>query len=110
MELNEYAKKAEQTDGGTTIGDKHYVYLTVGLAGEAGELANKVKKIFRDDGGEITEARREEILSELGDILWYVAMLSKEFGTSLEEVAIMNNRKLASRLERGMVHGSGDKR
>lgn len=110
MELGDYQKKARRTNGRTTVGGNHYVYLTMGLVGEAGELANKVKKIFRDDNGQVTEGRKGEIISELGDVLWYIAMLSEEFGSSLEEVALMNNKKLESRLARGTVHGSGDKR
>lgn len=110
MELGEFQKRAKRTNGRTTIGGNHYVYLTMGLAGEAGELANKVKKIFRDDNGQVTKVRKGELISELGDILWYIAMLSEEFGSSLEEVAVMNNKKLKERLARGTVHGSGDKR
>lgn len=73
------------------------VYVALGLAGEAGEVANKVKKIYRDDGGEITVERRSEIIDELGDVLWYAAMLAKELGVSLENVALRNLAKLEQR-------------
>lgn len=110
MELNEYAKRAERTWEKIAIDGNDYLYPAIGLAGEAGEFLNKVKKIYRDDKGELTPERRADMLYELGDVLWYVAILSKELDSSLEEVAAMNNKKLESRLLRGTVHGSGDKR
>ena len=85
-------------------------YPALGLAGEAGELANKVKKVLRDDGGAITEERRKDLLDELGDVLWYVAELATCLGGDLQEVAAKNIEKLQSRAERGKLQGQGDQR
>lgn len=109
MEFNEYQEKAR----GTAIypnRDNNFIYPTLGLVGEAGEVAEKIKKVIRDNDGIITEEKREEIKKELGDVLWYIANLSKELGLTLEEVAEGNLTKLYSRLERDKVHGDGDNR
>lgn len=81
-------------------------YLTLGLAGEAGEIANKMKKVYRD-GREIS---REDMKSELGDVLWYVAGLAGAYGLPLSEVAESNIEKLQSRADRGRIQGEGDDR
>ena len=86
------------------------VYPTMGMVNEAGEVAGKVKKIFRDRGGEITEADREALKQELGDVLWYLAQICTELNLSLQEVAEANLTKLFSRLERGQIGGDGDNR
>lgn len=90
--------------------DAGIVYLALGLNGESGEVAEKVKKIVRDQAGKLTDFDRVEIGKELGDVLWYLAMLAEELGISLEEVAQGNIDKLISRKERGVIHGSGDNR
>jgi NTP pyrophosphatase (non-canonical NTP hydrolase) len=90
--------------------DHSIVYPTLGLANEAGEVAGKIKKIFRDRQGQITDADREALKSELGDVLWYLAQICTELGLSLEEVAEANLIKLFSRLERGAIKGDGDNR
>lgn len=90
--------------------DNNFIYPTLGLAGEAGEVAEKVKKVLRDGNGEVSLEKKEEIKKELGDVLWYIANLSKELGLSLEDVAQGNLEKLRSRQERGELHGSGDNR
>jgi len=72
-------------------------YSSLGLAGEAGEVANKVKKIMRDDGSEITPDRRQQILDELGDVLWYVALVADELDATLSSVATANIEKLQAR-------------
>jgi NTP pyrophosphatase (non-canonical NTP hydrolase) len=82
----------------------------MGLVNEAGEVAGKVKKIFRDRGGEILESDREALKQELGDVLWYLAQICTELDLSLQEVAEMNLVKLFSRLERGQIRGDGDNR
>ena len=88
-----------------------YAYLTLGLAGEAGEVADKMKKFLRgDDGDKFSEERREAIKKELGDVLWYIARLSDELDLPLQEIAQLNHDKLMSRKERGAIHGSGDNR
>ena len=109
MDFEEYQKKAGKTAIYPGIG-KNFVYPTLGLAGEAGELANKVKKIIRDHESVIKEEHREDMKGELGDVLWYVAQTATEFGLSLEDVAQANIEKLASRHSRGKISGSGDSR
>lgn len=86
------------------------VYPTLGLVNEAGEVAGKIKKIFRDRGGQISEADREALKGELGDVLWYLTQICTNLGLTLEEVAEANLDKLFSRLERGQIHGDGDHR
>jgi NTP pyrophosphatase (non-canonical NTP hydrolase) len=90
--------------------DHAIVYPTLGLTNEAGEVAGKVKKIFRDHGGQISEADREALKHELGDVLWYLAQICTELDLSLAEVAEANLVKLFGRLERGTITGSGDER
>ena len=86
------------------------VYATMGLTGEAGEIANKVKKILRDDDGVMSIEVREELRKELGDVLWYVAQLATELEIDLGDVGEANLAKLASRAKRGTLTGSGDNR
>jgi NTP pyrophosphatase (non-canonical NTP hydrolase) len=86
------------------------VYPTLGLTNETGELAGKIKKIFRDKGGVIGPEDREALKQELGDILWYFTQLCTELDLTLEEVAEANVVKLFSRLERGQIQGDGDNR
>lgn len=85
-------------------------YLPQGLAGEAGEVANITKKIIRDDDGIITDESRLKVAKELGDVLWYIAMLCNEFDLKLEDIAQSNIEKLYSRKQRGKISGSGDDR
>ena len=86
------------------------IYPTLGLTGEAGEVANKVKKIIRDDGNKINEGLVQEISAEIGDVLWYIAVLADDIGCKLSDIANANLVKLANRKEKGTIHGSGDKR
>lgn len=86
------------------------LYPTLGLVGEAGEFADKIKKVWRNGRGSLTEDQRQGLIDELGDVLWYVAACAKELGAPLEEVARRNLEKLASRQQRGVVKGEGDKR
>ena len=90
--------------------DHAIVYPTLGLTNEAGEVAGKVKKIFRDKDGVITEEDREALKQELGDVLWYLTQICTDLGLSLEEVAEANIAKLFSRLERDQIQGDGDNR
>jgi NTP pyrophosphatase (non-canonical NTP hydrolase) len=85
-------------------------YPSLGLAGEAGEVAEHAKKAIRDDGGLITADRRAAIAKELGDVLWYLAQLASELGLELEDIAQQNLDKLLSRQRRGVLSGSGDER
>lgn len=86
------------------------VYPALGLAGEAGEIAEKVKKVLRDDNGEWTDDKRAAILDELGDPLFYIAALADDFGFTLYQVMENNVSKLTSRKARGVLGGSGDAR
>lgn len=111
MWMNTYQAMAQQTAVYPGRGGLHgLIYATLGLAGEAGEVANKVKKILRDDEGVVTAARRAELLAEVGDVLWYVAMLADELGLTLAEVAAGNLDKLAGRAAAGTIQGAGDVR
>lgn len=85
-------------------------YVTLGLSNEAGEVAGKVKKIWRDNEGEIGHEAQEAIAAELGDVLWYLARVADELGVDFESVAAANLAKLNSRRERGVIGGSGDDR
>jgi NTP pyrophosphatase (non-canonical NTP hydrolase) len=109
MDFNEYQKRSRRTAAYPAIGHA-VIYPTLGLVNEAGEVAGKIKKIFRDKGGQISEESRHALQSELGDVLWYLAQVSTELGLSLEEVAEANLFKLADRLERGRISGDGDAR
>lgn len=90
--------------------DHPIVYPTLGLVNEAGELAGKVKKIFRDKNGVISEADRDALKYELGDVLWYLAQIATELDMTLDQVAQANIEKLTSRLERNQIQGEGDYR
>jgi NTP pyrophosphatase (non-canonical NTP hydrolase) len=85
-------------------------YPALGLAGEAGEVAEHAKKAIRDDGGSVSAERRTAMAKELGDVLWYVAQLASELELDLEEIAKQNLEKLLSRQRRGVLSGSGDER
>ena len=90
--------------------DHPIVYPTLGLVNEAGELAGKVKKIFRDKAGAIGEADRAALKGEIGDVLWYLTQICTELDLRLEDVAAANLEKLSSRLDRGKIGGEGDDR
>ena len=107
--FNDYQTQSRKT-WNLVVTDHPIVYPTLGLVNEAGELAGKVKKIFRDKGGVIAQADREALKYELGDVLWYLAQIATELDLTLEEVAASNLEKLFSRLERGMIQGEGDHR
>ena len=109
MELAEYQRLSRATAVYPNAG-ANLTYPALGLCGEAGESAEKVKKAIRDDGGRLTPARREELAAELGDVLWYLAQLATEAGLDLDEIAEENLHKLLSRRERGVLQGSGDRR
>jgi NTP pyrophosphatase (non-canonical NTP hydrolase) len=108
MEFQEYQKRAVET---AVYSDEwRLIYPVMGLANEAGEVLGKVKKVMRDDGGEVTLERREEILAEIGDLLWYVAVTCSDLDASLSDVAAQNLAKLADRKARNVIQGSGDTR
>lgn len=85
-------------------------YPALGLAGEAGEVCEHVKKLIRDDDGRLTDERRRRLKKELGDVLWYVAALCSELELNMGEVAQANVEKLADRQRRDVLHGEGDER
>jgi NTP pyrophosphatase (non-canonical NTP hydrolase) len=109
MDFKEYQAKSRNTARYPAIGHP-LIYPTLGLVNEAGEVAGKIKKVFRDKDGEINEDTRNALQSELGDVLWYLAQICTELGVSLEEVARANIEKLSDRLERGVIRGDGDNR
>lgn len=85
-------------------------YNALGITGEAGEIADHVKKMLRDDEGILTEERRNSLIKEVGDVLWYLANMSKKLNISFDEVAEVNLSKLTDRKDRGVEKGSGDNR
>ena len=107
MNFNEYQNMAKST----AIYDKKHqiLYPALGLAGEAGEVANKVKKIIRD-GYENNKDYRADIGAEIGDVLWYCAVLASDIGLELSDIAVNNTVKLKDRMNRGVIGGNGDKR
>lgn len=108
MTLNEYQDGARTT--AIYPAESKIVYPTLGLTGEAGEVADKVKKVIRDNQGCFDDERKHQIALELGDVMWYAASLAHDLGFTLEEVCQMNLDKLASRMKRDKIHGSGDER
>jgi len=86
------------------------IYPTLGLCGEAGEVAEKVKKIHRDKHGTPDQSDLEAIEKELGDVLWYLSNIASDMNLSLDHIAKLNLEKLAARAARGVLHGSGDDR
>lgn len=113
MNISDYSIQAVSTllgEHAITDMDATLLSQIFGLVGESGEVAEKFKKLIRDKEGKISEDDRQEILKELGDILWYVNSVSHLLGSSLEEVAQKNLDKVLSRKERGVTKGSGDNR
>jgi NTP pyrophosphatase (non-canonical NTP hydrolase) len=118
MKLNKYQEKAKETaifpsvtiNGGSNKEAVNYIYPALGLVGEAGEVAEKIKKLIRDKGGLVEEKDRELLKKELGDVLWYIAALADVFQIELEDIAKTNIDKLKSRQERNKINGSGDER
>ena len=95
MQLNEYQIEARRVSKVKDDDTPHFWAIWgLGLAGEAGEVADHVKKILRDDDGNVSESRRQDMAEELGDALWYVARLASVAGYSLEEIAQGNISKL----------------
>lgn len=112
LTLNEYQARALDTAyyPGRNLDLMGLMYATLKLNGEAGEFAEHVGKAIRDDKGMITPDRKNKLIKELGDVMWYLAALSSELETSLQEVALLNLVKLADRKNRGVLGGSGDER
>lgn len=109
MTFKEYQKIAKTTAIYPT--EFSIIYPTLGLCGESGEVAERIKKWLRDGGGSVLPEDKLELLKkELGDVLWYVANLADDLGLSMQEIAELNITKLADRKNRGVLHGSGDNR
>ncbi len=108
-DFDEYQERAYDTAVYPYKG-ANFTYPALGLAGESGEVCEKIKKIIRDEEGLISAARAEEVAYELSDVLWYIAALASEIGYNLSEIALMNLDKLKDRKERGVLGGSGDNR
>ena len=109
MTFQEYQKLSRETAIYPNR-DKNFIYPTLGLAGEAGEVAEIIKRIIRDEEGLIDKRIKSELLKELGDVLWYLSQLATEFNISLDEIAAKNIEKLKDRKERGALHGKGNNR
>lgn len=86
------------------------VYCVLGLLNEAGELAGKVKKLFRDKQGFVSEEDREAIKQELGDVMWYLSQIATSFGLGLSDIMQANIGKITDRQQRGVIGGNGDNR
>jgi NTP pyrophosphatase (non-canonical NTP hydrolase) len=108
MRFDDYQQTALRT---AIYAERHrIIYPALGLASEAGEVAGKIKKVLRDQEGDFAKAPIEAIRDELGDVLWYVAVLAADLGLSLEQIAADNVAKLAARRQRGTIGGAGDHR
>lgn len=103
-------KEIEGFDAELKFEDSGLEYPVMGLTEEAGEVAGKFAKIIRDKKGVITQYDREEIIKELGDVLWMLSEIATRLDFSLQQVAFVNIEKLTSRLERSKINGSGDNR
>jgi len=109
MNFTDYQQKAKNTAKYPIIGHG-VIYPTLGLTNEAGEVAGKIKKVFRDKDGIISDETREALKAELGDVLWYLSQTATELGLSLDEIAEYNIAKLLDRQARGKIQGDGDNR
>jgi NTP pyrophosphatase (non-canonical NTP hydrolase) len=109
MDLSEYQARSRTTAVYPGAG-ANLLYPTLGLCGEAGEVAEKIKKMVRDDDGVLTDERRGALAKELGDVLWYLAQLATEADLDLDSIAAANIEKLRSRQRRNVLQGSGDDR
>ncbi len=109
MTFDEYQHQSRVTAVYPDAG-KNYVYPSLGLVSEAGEVAGKVKKVLRDEGGVFSAERKDQVAAELGDVLWYIAQIATELGLSVDAIAAQNMEKLLSRMDRGKLSGSGDNR
>lgn len=111
--FNEYQERADSTANYPNKGANLH-YPTLGLVGEAGEVAEKIKKLWRNKGKttapELTLEEKTDLIKELGDVLWYVSALAAELDVPLGEVAIVNLDKLADRAARNVINSEGDNR
>jgi NTP pyrophosphatase (non-canonical NTP hydrolase) len=110
MNFDEYQKRALTTASTTDDNFKDIMHWVLGVNGEAGEIAEKLKKIIRDKKGQISKSDKDLLGGEIGDVLWYLAVLAHHLGLSFEDIAQSNLEKLQSRKKRGVIGGSGDSR
>lgn len=111
MDFSEYEELAVRTATFSGKQKEHILaYLTLGVTGEAGEIAEKIKKAMRNEEGVISEERRDALKLEVGDVLWYLTMLSRELNFTLEDAAKANIEKLADRARRDVIKSQGDYR
>lgn len=111
MDFDEYEKLAARTgvfEG--KLAENPLMYLGLGVTSEAGEVADKIKKIMRNDQGVISEEKRQALKSELGDVLWYLSQIAKHLSIPFSEVAQANIDKLADRAKRNVISSTGDNR
>jgi NTP pyrophosphatase (non-canonical NTP hydrolase) len=109
MECDDYQRAALRTARDKDAPNE-FMHLVLGLVGEAGEIAEKVKKLVRDKNGDLARLDRDDMAAELGDVLWYAAVLANFLGLTLDDVAQRNIDKLADRQRRAVLGGSGDHR
>jgi len=109
MECDDYQRAAMRTARAEDAPDE-FMHLVLGLVGEAGEIAEKVKKLVRDKNSDLAQLDRDDMAAELGDVLWYAAVLANFLGLSLNDIAQRNVDKLADRQRRAVLGGSGDNR
>ena len=109
MTFSEYQAKMKETAVYPNKGH-NFIYPTLGMMGEAGEVAEKIKKVWRDKNNQVSETDKTEIKKEMGDVLWYLSQLASELGLDFNDVAQTNLDKTRSRLERNLINGSGDNR
>ncbi len=110
MNFNEYQDKASETAQFERTGLPAIIYVTLGLAGETGELVEKIKKAFRNDGGAISDGAKEDIKREMGDVLWYLSQSARALDIDFDDVATANLTKLKDRQERDTIKSEGDYR
>lgn len=111
MDFNEYQKKASVTATFTGKQEEYQLmYLALGVAGEAGEVAEKIKKLMRNNEGAIDDEKRDAIKQEIGDVLWYLSQLSRVLGFSFDDAAQANIIKIMDRKARGVIKSEGDTR
>lgn len=109
MNLDEYQKLALRTARSKDKKDELF-HLLLGLTGEVGEIMEKAKKIVRDHDSDFSKLDTDDLAKEMGDVLWYLAVLANYFDLSLDDIGTKNIDKLASRQSRGTLSGSGDNR
>ncbi|MAJ97450.1 hypothetical protein CL644_01060 [bacterium] len=110
MEMNEYQDKASETAIFEHDDVDELIYTALGLAGETGEVVEKIKKIYRNDKGVISEDKVNDLKREMGDVLWYLSQMARVLGVTLEDVAQENVKKLQDRQNRNVLATEGDDR